>query len=88
MLSSVLTSEVAINVSIRIMDAFVEIRHTLAANAIVFQRLEKLEEFKWKADKNFQAIFKKLEEPREKKAFAISQIDDDKQVAEILKRLK
>ncbi len=36
MLSSVLTSDVAVNVSIRIMDAFVEIRHYLADNALVF----------------------------------------------------
>ena len=68
MLSSVLTSETAINVSIRIMDAFVATRHYLTDNALVFQRIEKLEEFKWEADKNFKEIFKQLEEPRPKKA--------------------
>ncbi len=68
MLSSVLTSDIAVNVSLRIMDAFVEIRHYLADNAIVFHRLEKLEEYRWEADRNFKAIFRQLEEPRQKKA--------------------
>uniref|UniRef100_UPI00359F3ED0 ORF6N domain-containing protein n=1 Tax=Glaesserella sp. TaxID=2094731 RepID=UPI00359F3ED0 len=40
MLSTVLRSEVAIQVSIKIMQAFVQMRHTLLNNAGVIQRLE------------------------------------------------
>ena len=40
MLSTVLRSETAVNVSIHIMDAFTAMRHFIASNAQVFQRLE------------------------------------------------
>ncbi len=43
MLSAVLRSETAINVSIRIMEAFVEMRKLIAENSLMFNRLEKLE---------------------------------------------
>lgn len=43
MLSAVLRSETAVNVSIRIMKAFVAMRRFLLANAQVFQRLDTLE---------------------------------------------
>ena len=43
MLSSVLHSDEAIEISIRIMDAFVAMRHFLLANAQVFQRLDRIE---------------------------------------------
>ena len=43
MLSTVLRSETAVNVSIHIMDAFTAMRHFIASNAQVFQRLEVME---------------------------------------------
>lgn len=43
MLSSVLRSEVAIEVNIRIMRAFVAMRHLLTSNTQLFQRLENIE---------------------------------------------
>lgn len=43
MLSSVLRSEIAIEVNIRIMRAFVAMRHFLASNTQLFQRLETIE---------------------------------------------
>ena len=43
MLASVLRSETAIRVSIRIMDAFVSMRHFLINNADVFRRLSTIE---------------------------------------------
>ena len=43
MLSSVLRSQTAIEVNIRIMRAFTSMRHVLASNAQVFQRLEVIE---------------------------------------------
>ena len=68
MLSSVLTSDVAVNVSLHIMDAFVEMRHYMADNALVFNRLDRIEMKQLEADKKFETIFRKLEEPRPKKA--------------------
>ena len=43
MLSAVLRSEVAVEVSIRIMDAFVEMRRFIANNAQLFERIERVE---------------------------------------------
>lgn len=43
MLSSVLRSKIAIEVNIRIMRAFVNMRHFLTSNAQIFQRLETIE---------------------------------------------
>ena len=43
MLSAVLRSDVAIDVSIRIMDAFVEMRHFISGNAHLFERIERVE---------------------------------------------
>ena len=68
MLSAVLHSDTAIDVSIRIMDAFVEMRHYLADNALVFNRLDRIELKQLEADENFRQIFKQLEQPKENKA--------------------
>ena len=69
MLSGVLRSDVAIEVNIRIMRAFVAIRHFLAGNAQVFQRLETIEyhqlemqRHQKKADKRIDEIFNKFKE--------------------------
>jgi len=43
MLSAVVTSQKAVDTSIRIMDAFVGMRRYLSANAYVFQRLDRVE---------------------------------------------
>ena len=61
MLSSVLRSNVAIDVSIRIMDAFVEMRHFIASNAHLFERIERVElkqlTYQKEADEKFEQIF-------------------------------
>ena len=43
MLSAVLRSDVAVEVSIRIMDAFVELRRFIVSNAQLFERIERVE---------------------------------------------
>ena len=43
MLSAVLRSEVAIQISIKIMNAFVEMRRFLANNSLMFERINELE---------------------------------------------
>lgn len=46
MLSAVLKSDVAIEVSIKIIDSFVQMRYFLSQNAEIFTRLQRLEEYK------------------------------------------
>ena len=62
MLSAVLRSETAVKVSIQIMDAFVEMRKFIATNAILFQRLDKVEQKQIQTDETFDKVFKALED--------------------------
>ena len=68
MLSAVLSSDYALEVSISIMNAFVAMRHYLADNAIVFQRLDRIELKQLETDENIKQIFKQLEAPKQDKA--------------------
>jgi hypothetical protein len=65
-ISSVLTSERAIEVNIQIMRAFVAMRRFIASNAKVFQRLDIMErkqiEYKAETDQKFERIFNAIEE--------------------------
>ncbi|MBL7083403.1 MAG: ORF6N domain-containing protein [Candidatus Aminicenantes bacterium] len=65
-ISSVLTSERAIEVNIKIMRAFVAMRRFIASNAEVFQRLDRVErkqiEHKEETDQKFEQIFNAIEE--------------------------
>jgi len=61
MLSAVLNSEQAIETSLRIMQAFVNMRKFLLHNASVFQRLDQLELKQLQSDEKFNRIFKALE---------------------------
>lgn len=62
MLSAVLHSQDAEDVSVRIMDGFVAMRRFLSSNAQVFQRLEQIEYKILENDHKFEQIFSKLEE--------------------------
>ena len=68
MLMTVLKGDLAVKQSKMLIRTFKQMRQYFTDNALVFQQIEKLEEFKWEADKNFKEIFKQLEEPRPKKA--------------------
>ncbi len=65
MLSAVLKSNAAIEVSIKIMDSFVNMRRFISQNASLFQRLDKLEttqlHYKIETDEKFNKIFKAIE---------------------------
>ena len=68
MLSTVLHSQTAITVSIKIMDAFVSMRRFIATNALLFQRLETIEYHQLEmkqhqevADKRIDEVFKRLD---------------------------
>ncbi|MFC2087814.1 ORF6N domain-containing protein, partial [Bacteroidota bacterium] len=61
MLSSILRSDTAIKVSIKIITAFVEMRKLVLGKAALFQRLDKIERKQLEADEKFEHIFKALE---------------------------
>ena len=68
MLAGVLHSEAAIRISIDIINAFVAMRHYLSDNAMVFQRLDRIELKQLESDEKFRKIFSQLEQPRPDKA--------------------
>lgn len=91
-ISAVLKSDKAAEVSINIMRAFVKMRKFITQNALLFQRLDKLEIKQIETDQKFEQIFKALEsknpEP-EKGIFFDGQIFDAYVfVAGLLKKAK
>ncbi len=65
MLSAVLNSDTAINVSIQIMDAFVKMRQIVMQNSLINFRLDKIEIKQLDNDQKFERIFKALESKNE-----------------------
>ena len=61
MLSAVLKSKTAVKVSIQIMNAFVSMRHFLAANAKVFERLDSLELKQLVTDNKIEQVLDAIE---------------------------
>jgi hypothetical protein len=79
MLSAILRSEIAVKVSIEIMNAFVEMRRILISNSALFHRLDKIELRQSEADQKFEEIFKALEDDKlhsEKGIFYNGQVFD------------
>ena len=82
MLSAVLNSEVAIEVSIRIMNAFVAMRHFIASNEALFERMNAVElrqlEYQKSTDEKFDKVFRYIEDhaESEQKIFFDGQIYD------------
>ena len=71
MLSAVLHSDIAIEVSIKIMEAFVKMRQLLMENAYIFQKFEQIEKKLIKHDENFEHIFDALQNNEIKKTHGI-----------------
>jgi hypothetical protein len=65
MLSAVLKSDIAIEVSIKIMDSFVNMRKFLSSNGLIFDRFERIEQRLTVHDKNFNQLFEALENTKE-----------------------
>lgn len=61
MLSAVLHSDIAVQTSIKIMDAFVSMRKFLTNNAQVFARLDRIEIHQLESDKKIEELFSKME---------------------------
>jgi phage regulator Rha-like protein len=82
MLSAVLRSDVAVQISIKIMNTFVEMRRFLMNNSLMFERINEIEvkqlAFQKSADERFDEIFKYISEHEEtsQKIFFDGQIYD------------
>ena len=79
MLSAVLRSQTAVEVSIKIIDSFVEMRKFISSNAHMFLRFERVEQRLSLHDENFNKIFKAIEEkgaPQKQHIFYDGQIFD------------
>jgi hypothetical protein len=61
MLSAVLRSEIAIKVSIRIIETFVQLRKTILQYQGIIQRVENIEKKQLETDKNFERLFRAME---------------------------
>ncbi|HTN06301.1 ORF6N domain-containing protein [Agriterribacter sp.] len=61
MMSAVLRSDVAVKISVEIMNAFVEMRKMLISNAALFSRMDKIEIKQSEADLKFEELFKALD---------------------------
>ena len=61
MLSAILRSDIAIEVSIQIIDTFVEMKNYISSNEFMFQRFERMENRLSIHDENFNQLFKALE---------------------------
>ena len=68
MLMTVLKGELAVRQSLALVKAFKAMREYLADNAMVFQRLDRIELKQLEADDKFRKIFSQLEQPRPDKA--------------------
>jgi hypothetical protein len=79
MASAILRSDIAVKVSVEIMEAFVEMRRMLISNASLFHRLDNIELKQLEADQKFEEIFKALESDKlhsEKGIFYNGQVFD------------
>ncbi len=61
-LSSVLTSKLAIDIHINIIRAFVNMKKVISSNALIFQRLDLLEQKQFKADNEINMILNAIED--------------------------
>ena len=82
MLSGVLRSDVAVQMSIRIMNTFVEMRRFIANNALLFERISSIElkqlEYQKSTDERFDKVFRYIDDHAEsqQKIFFDGQIYD------------
>ncbi len=62
MLSAILKSDIAIDVSIKIIESFVSMRKIINSNTLMFERFERVEQRLSLHDENFNTLFKALED--------------------------
>ena len=62
MLATVIRTDIAVDVSIKIMDAFIAMRNFLNSNGKVFERLTNVEYKLLEHDKKFDKVFNQLQQ--------------------------
>ncbi len=62
MLSAVLKSDIAVDISVKIIRSFATMRKFISSNALIFQRLEILEQKQFSNDEKFNQLFEAIEE--------------------------
>ena len=62
MLSAILKSKIAIEISIKIIESFVNMRKIISSNDLMYQRFERIEKRLFIHDDNFEKIFKAIED--------------------------
>lgn len=65
MLASLLTSKIAINISIKIINTFIEMRKFISSNGQIFERLTSMEYKLLEHDKKFDILFDELQKNKE-----------------------
>jgi len=89
MLSAVLKSKIAVDISIKIIDAFIEMRKFIQSNGLVFQRLDRVELKQIETDKRVDKIFSLMEsgdiKPKQGILFDKQVFDAYKYVSDIVK---
>ena len=93
MLATIIRTDVAVDVSIRIMDAFVEMRKFISLNGQVFERLTNVEYKLLEHDNKFNQVFNELQNNKEQefnqKIFFKGQIWDSYElIIDIIKKAK
>lgn len=82
MLSAVLNTDIAVEMSVRIMNSFVEMRHFIANNAALFEKISAVElkqlEYQKQTDEKFDKVFEYIDDhaESEQKIFFDGQIYD------------
>ena len=93
MLATIIRTDVAVDVSIKIMDAFVEMRKFISLNGQVFERLTNVEYTLLEHDNKFNQVFNELQNNKEQefkqKIFFKGQIWDSYElIIDIIKTAK
>ncbi len=92
MLSAILKSDIAIDISIKIIESFVSMRKLISSNSLMFDRFERIEQRLSLHDENFNNIFSAIEDKSLKPSQGIfydgQTFDAYVFVADIIKRAK
>ena len=65
MLAGLLKSKVAVNISIRIVNTFIQMRKLISSNGQVFERLTNIEYKMLEYDKKFDLVFNELQKDKD-----------------------
>ncbi len=89
MLSAVLKSDIAVEVSIKIMNSFVEMRSFLVANREMFARLDRVELKQLQTDERFEEVFNYISSNAEvKQSFGITKIEDNDLIRYLINKVQ